>query len=357
MTQVQLDQGRVEEFAGKMLGILNDAFLALMSSIGHQTGLFDTMGALPPSTSEKIAGAAGLNERYVREWLGAMVVAGIVEYDPAAQTYVLPKEHAVSLTRAAGTGNLANMMQWVACIGDVEQKIVECFRRGGGVPYSAYERFHRIMAQQSGQTFDATLVDRTLPLVPGLVERLRAGIDALDAGCGSGHAVSLMAKAFPKSRFTGYDFSEEGIAAGRAEADAWGLSNARFEVKDVAEIEAPGSFDFITAFDSIHDQARPAEVLRGISDALRPDGTFLMVDIAASSNLAENLDHPLGPFFYSISTMHCMTVSLALDGEGLGAVWGGQKARQMLSEAGFTQTAVHQVPGDLINNYYIATKR
>ncbi len=357
MTQVQLDQGRVDEFAGKMLGILNDAFLALMSSIGHQTGLFDTMGELPPSTSEEIARAAGLNERYVREWLGAMVVGGIVEYDPSRQNYVLPREHAVSLTRAAGTGNLANMLQWIACIGDVEQKIVECFRRGGGVHYSAYEHFHRIMAQQSGQTFDATLVDTTLPLVPGLIERLRAGIDALDVGCGSGHAVNLMAKAFPKGRFTGYDFSEEGIAAGRAEADAWGLANARFEVKDVAGIDAPAGFDFITAFDAIHDQARPVEVLHGISDALRRDGTFLMVDIAASSHLAENLDHPLGSFFYSISTMHCMTVSLALDGEGLGTMWGEQKARQMLAEAGFARVVVHQVPGDLINNYYIAAKR
>ncbi len=133
--------------------------------------------------------------------------------------------------------------------------------------------------------------------------------------------------------------------------------NARFELKDVVGIDAPVDFDFITAFDAIHDQARPAEVLRGISDALRRDGTFLMVDIAASSHLAENLDHPLGSFFYSISTMHCMTVSLALDGEGLGTMWGEQKARQMLAVAGFARVVFHQVPGDLINNYYIAAKR
>jgi SAM-dependent methyltransferase len=212
------------------------------------------------------------------------------------------------------------------------------------------------MAEDSAQVFDATLVDVTLPLVPGLVERLEAGIDVLDVGCGRGHAVNLMAKAFPASRFAGYDFSEEGIEGGRAEATALGLANARFDVKDVATIDEPGAYDLITAFDSIHDQARPRAVLAGISRALRSDGVFLMVDVAASSNLEENLEHPLGPMLYTISCMHCMTVSLAYGGEGLGAVWGEQKARELLAEAGFTSVDVKQVDGDILNNYYIATR-
>jgi len=178
----------------------------------------------------------------------------------------------------------------------------------------------------------------------------------LDIGCGQGHSINLMARAFSNSRFTGYDFSEDGVAAGRAEADSWGLTNARFNVKDVSTLDEPASYDLITAFDAIHDQAQPTKVLRAIAEALRPDGVFLMVDIAASSNLHENLDHPLAPMLYAVSTMHCMTVSLALDGEGLGTMWGEQLARQKLAEAGFTKVEAKQVAGDIMNHYYIATK-
>jgi 2-polyprenyl-3-methyl-5-hydroxy-6-metoxy-1,4-benzoquinol methylase len=212
------------------------------------------------------------------------------------------------------------------------------------------------MAEESGAVFDETLIASTLPLAPGLIERLRAGSAVLDVGCGSGHAINLMAQAFPQSHFTGYDFSEEGIATGQAEAERLQLPNVTFAHKDVSALDEEDRYDLITAFDTIHDQARPAEVLAGIAKALRPDGTFLMVDIAASSQLEENLDHPLGPALYTISTMHCMTVSLALDGAGLGTVWGEQKAREMLAEAGFTQVDVRRVEGDIMNSYYIARK-
>ncbi|HEX6121591.1 MAG TPA: methyltransferase domain-containing protein, partial [Ktedonobacterales bacterium] len=212
------DKAKAEAFAERMLSILNHASLAQMVSIGHQTKLFDTMAELPPATSAEIATAAGLRERYVREWLGAMVTGRIVEYDPPARVYRLPPEHAASLTRAVGTGNLAQMTQYLALMGLVEGEVVQCFHQGGGVPYSRYPRFQQLMAEESGAVFEATLIQTTLPLVPGLIERLRAGSDVLDVGCGSGHAINLMAQAFPQSRFTGYDFSEEGIAAGQAEA-------------------------------------------------------------------------------------------------------------------------------------------
>jgi SAM-dependent methyltransferase len=351
-----IDQAKAEAFAGQMVGIMNSSILAFMTSIGHRTGLFDKMATLPPSTGEQIAQAAGLNERYVREWLGAMVTGRIVEYDPANKTYRLPPENAASVTRAAGPGNIANMMQMTAMMGNVEDQIVECFRKGGGVPYSEYPQFQRMMAEQSEQLFDVTLVEGTLPLVPGLIERLKAGIDVADIGCGSGHAINLMAKAFPNSRFTGYDFSEEGVAAGRREAAAWGLTNAIFETKDVAELDQVSSFDFITVFDAIHDQAKPRKVLANIARALKPDGVLLMVDIQASSNLEENMEHPLAPMLYGVSTMHCMTVSLALNGEGLGTVWGEQKARELLTEAGFNKVDIEHVEGDIFNSYYICRK-
>jgi len=356
MTTPTLDETKVAAFAQRMTDTLNDAFLAFMISIGHQTSLFDTMAHLPPATSEDIARAAGLQERYVREWLGAMVTGRIVAYDPAQKTYVLPAEHAASLTRAAGTNNLATFMLFASCIGAVEPQVVQCFRNGGGVPYAAYGRFHEIMRAFSSQILDATLIEKTLPLMPGLIDRLQRGIDVLDVGCGSGHAINLMGRAFPKSRFTGYDFSEEPLGVARAEASEWGLTNAKFFAQDVAAMADRERFDFITAFDAIHDQAKPRKVLAGIAAALRPDGTFLMVDDRASSYLHENLDHPLGPYLYAVSTMHCMTVSLALDGEGLGTVWGEQKACELLAEARLAEIIVHTQPGDVFNNYYVSRR-
>jgi 2-polyprenyl-3-methyl-5-hydroxy-6-metoxy-1,4-benzoquinol methylase len=350
-----LDTERAEAFLGRMVGILNDAGLALMCSIGHQTGLFDTMANLSPSTSEQIATAAGLNERYVREWLGAMVTGRIVEYDPAHRTYALLPEHAAALTRAAGPNNLAFQMQNVPMLGNVEPSVIESFRHGGGVSYAEYPRFQELMAQDSGSVLDISLLSTTLPLVPGLPERLRAGIDVLDVGCGRGHAINLMAREFPASRFTGMDFSEEGIAAARAEAAGWGLAHAQFQMGDVAQWDAVRQYDFVTAFDAIHDQARPRQVLAAIARALRPGGVFLMVDIQASSHVEENIEHPLGPFLYTVSCMHCMTVSLAQGGEGLGTVWGEQLATELLHEAGFTQVEIRHQPADVFNSYYVCT--
>jgi ubiquinone/menaquinone biosynthesis C-methylase UbiE len=355
MATQQLDEARAEAFGERMLHALNAASITLMTSVGYRTGLFDTMSGLEPSTSQEIADATRLDERYVREWLGAMVTGRVVEYDPHQRTYTLPAEHAASLTRAAGPDNIAAVAPYIPLMGSVESQVIECFRHGGGVPYSAYPGLQEQLDNESRPIYDATLIDKTLPIVPGLVERLEAGIDVADVGCGSGHAINVMAQAFPNSRFVGHDFSEDGVQRGREEAATMGLRNARFEAKDVADLEAPDSFDLITAFDTIHDQAQPRKVLKEITEALRPGGTFLMVDIAASSKVEDNIDHPLGPTLYTFSTLHCMTVSLALDGEGLGTAWGEQKAKELLAEAGFNQVDVRQVEGDIFNNYYVAS--
>jgi len=218
MVEPLFDDARCEAFAGRMMDVLNGAGITLMTSIGHQVGLFDAMVGLPPATSQRIAEAAGLNERYVREWLGAMLTGGVVEYDPAYGTFSLPAEHAAWLTRAAGTNNLAIQSQYVPLLAQVEQPLIDCFRNGDGVPYSAYPRFQQLMAEESGAVHDAALIDTILPLVTGLPEQLEAGIDVADVGCGSGHAINLMARAFPASRFVGYDFSTEGTQGGRDEA-------------------------------------------------------------------------------------------------------------------------------------------
>jgi SAM-dependent methyltransferase len=311
------------------------------------------MAELPPTTSQGIAAATGLSERYVREWLGAMVTGGVVEYDPDTSTYRLPPEHAAILTRAARPNNLAASMQWVAVLGAVETQVAEAFRHGRGVPYSAYTRFHEVMAEESDQTTVAGLEAHILPLVPGLPGRLAAGIDVLDVGCGSGRALMAMAELYPASRFVGYDLSEEGIGAALAEGCRRGLPNVRFEVRDAAKMGDRGAFDLVTAFDAIHDQADPAGVLRAIRRAVRSGAVFLMQDIRTCGQAHGSADQPLTPFIYAISCMHCMSVSLAAGGPGLGAAWGRELALRMLADAGFGDVRVETLPHDPLNYYYV----
>lgn len=344
--------------------ILNDASLALMISVGHRTGLFDAMAGMAPAGAGEVAAAAGLEPRYVREWLGAMVTGRIVTYDPAAGAYRLPDPWAEHLTRAAGANNAALRMQFIPMLAGVEEELVECFRSGGGVPYRAFERFHEAVHEGTAAEMEAHLVGTYLPLAPEVVERLKAGADVLDVGCGAGHPVNVMATAFPRSRFTGHDISEEALEIARREARTRGLENVRFRVADVTEpgweTEAreadrtPAAWDVVTAFDAVHDLAAPAAALRGIHDALRPDGRFFMVEPGASSRLEENLDHPTGPYLYTISCMHCTTVSLAAGGPGLGAAWGRQRARRYLEESGFVDIRILDVPDDPTTDVYVA---
>ena len=260
------------------------------------------------------------------------------------------------LTRAAGPDNLARVAQFIPLLGEVEQKVIGCFHHGGGLSYSEYPRFHTLMAEESGEVFDAALVDVILPMVDGLPARLRAGVDVADFGCGSGHAVNVMARAFPASRFVGIDFSAEGLTAGAAEARRLGLTNATFDAVDVAGYDATEAFDVITAFDAVHDQAHPGQVLANIHRALRPGGVFLMVDIKAASRLEDNVGVPFASYLYTVSTMHCMSVSLGLDGDGLGTCWGRELATSMLADAGFGDVQVREIESDPINFYYIARK-
>ncbi|MEW8029609.1 MAG: class I SAM-dependent methyltransferase [Candidatus Thiodiazotropha sp.] len=343
-------------FAEELLQILNHGATALMISIGHRTGLFDTMARIPPNDSQGLAASAGLNERYVREWLGAMVTAGIVTYDADSGSYTLPQAHAALLTRDASPDNVAVFAQYIPLLGQVEEDVIDCFYNGGGVPYERYTRFHEVMAEDSGQTVVSALFEHILPLMDGQLSRLEEGIDVLDVGCGRGRALLQLARAFPNSRFTGYDFSREAIDWARQEAERQGLNNLLFEVRDAATIDEQRAYDWIVTFDAIHDQKSPDLVLSAIHNALRDDGVYLMQDIKGSSHLHNNLEHPIGPLLYTLSTMHCMTVSLAQDGAGLGTVWGKELALQMLVEAGFKRIEVKELQHDFQNYFYIIRK-
>ena len=351
-----------DEFAERLIGVVNSGTLALMISVGLRTGLFETMEALPPSTSAEIAAAAGLEERYVREWLAAVSTGGVVFHDPAYLTFFLSTERAAALRRVVGGPGgkqLGALAQHVGLLARLEDGVVDCFRHGGGLPYEAM--WSAMSAQggaldEPGPLEDVALVEGALPVVPQVVERLRLGIDVADVGRGAGLQLNVMAHRFPASRFVGFDFySDERLEAGRAQARLNGLTNVRFETKDAATLDGSEMFDFITTFDAVHDQARPDLVLRGIAKSLRPGGVYLCVDCSGSSTLADNLSDPLGTWKYTWSVMHCMSVSLAYGGMGLGTVWGEQLARQMITEAGFTSVETVHLPGDLINCYHIAS--
>jgi SAM-dependent methyltransferase len=349
------DPARAEAFAGRLFELYTGGMLTIMIDIGHRTGLF-AAAAAGPATSAELAQRADLQERYVREWLGAMVTGGIVEHDPAAGTYRLPAEHAACLT-GPGSANLAPVSRLGTHLAKHVDAVARAFREGGGVPYAAFRpEFTDVMDALGRGVFDELLVEALVPLVPGLGARLAAGARVADVGCGTGHAMVLLAAAYPASTFVGYDLADDAIARARSEAAAAGLANARFEARDAAGLTVEEPFDVVFVFDAVHDQVAPAAVLERIHAALAPGGTFVMVEPRASSDLAGNLANPLAPLLYSVSTMHCLTVSLAGGGAGLGAAWGEELARSMLADAGFGDVVVHEAPGDPLNAVFVASR-
>ncbi|WP_019624033.1 class I SAM-dependent methyltransferase [Thioalkalivibrio thiocyanoxidans] len=359
VSQTRATPRTAEAFGEHLIEVLNHGAVCLMLSVGHRTGLFDQMRDRPAATAEAIATAAGLNPRYVREWLGAMATGGFVTVEPEGPRFALPPAHAACLTRAAAADNLAVFAQYIGLLGGVEDRIVDAFHTGEGVGYEHYARFHEVMAEDSGQSVLSSLESDILPLVPGLTDHLERGIRVLDVGCGRGRILNRLATLYPRSEFTGLDLSAEAIEQARAETQTLGLDNAVFIEADAATLDrhVPArQFELITTFDAIHDQADPLATLEGIHRALAPEGIYLMQDIRGSGAIRDDLDHPLGPFLYTVSCMHCMPVSLAQGGPGLGAMWGEPRAREYLARAGFHDIQVHQLAHDPQNNWYVATR-
>jgi SAM-dependent methyltransferase len=354
---------RSDAFADRMAAILNGGALTASIAVGYRTGLFDTMAAIGrAATAGEIAGEAKLNERYVTEWLGVMGSGGIVEMDrdPGKTVrYRLPRDHARHLTRDSESGNLAVYAQEIPMLtGLAMEALVASFPSGDGIPYAAYPDFQAFMAELAEAKHRRSLVVDFLPSVGGglLVERLKAGIRVCDLGCGEGVAAILMAEAFPDSRFVGMDIDENAIGRARRAAESLGLSNVSFSAEDAGDAGCRTryrqSFDYITAFDAIHDQAAPLEALKSIRCMLAPGGMFSMIDIAAHSDPLLNADHPLGPFLYTVSLFHCLPVGLHNGGMGLGMMWGREKALELLEAGGFEDVTVSDIPGDPFNLHF-----
>lgn len=350
----QIDETKAECFRGRLVEIYAGAALTLMIDIGHRTGLWEA-AATGPATSAGLAARAGLHERHVREWLGSVTSGGIMQYDAATRTYTLPPEHALSLTGDGGA-NQAVGAPMMTYLGKHVDAVASAFREGGGVPYSQYRpEFTGLMDQRFRREYDEHLFDGYIRVVPGLEERLESGISVCDLGCGTGHNMNLLARAYPASNFVGYDIASDAIELANAEAHEMDLPNASFEVRDATALPDGAQFDLITAFDAIHDQVDSQGALDQASAHLAPDGLFLMIDIKASSNLEDNMRSPHATRQYAVSTMHCMVVSLAGGGAGLGTMWGEQLALEMLAKAGLPDVQVLD-SSNPTNSIYVCRK-
>ncbi len=356
-----------EKFSETMVSILNYGALNLAIAIGYRTGLFDALDEFDrPQPVNTIAEKTGLNSRYIAEWLGIMVTGRIVDLvrsPDGSHLFYLPKYRADVITRRAGDSNLGVYTQEMPLLTAAAlEPVLHGFKTGAGVTYDCYPDFQQFMSQLADAKHRRVLVDKFLPAVDQgrLVKKLQAGLWVCDLGCAEGVAVRLMAEAFPRSRFIGIDISGDAIAAAQRETRRQRLHNLEFKVLDAAllqdNITLKASFDYVMAFDAIHDQTHPMDALRGIYHILTPGGQFSMVDIAAQSDLADNLDHPMGPFLYAVSLMHCLPVGLVNGGAGLGMMWGRQKAVTMLKAAGFQHVQVQEMPNDPFNFHFFCQK-
>lgn len=344
-------------YAGRVARTLNSGFITIMISVGHRTSLFDVMAVLPPSTSHEIATAAGLTERYVREWLAAMTSAHIVDYDARTATYFLPIEYASVLARGAGTNSLAPAAQLLSVLGSVEDLVVAGFHGGGGVMPEAYERLMEMLSMEKRQRIDDSYVDALLRLMPGMRARLIEGATVLDVGCGDGALINAMAREFPRSKFRGYDIARAAIDRALEQRDEAGVDNLEFILGDAVRLDEPRTYDLVLALESLHELPFPTTVLRHICAALVPGGVFLMQEAAASSHLARNVEHPFAPMLYALSCMHAVPVALHDErGEALGRMWGQERATRMLAEAGFRNVRFESVEVDPLSYYCVAQR-
>ncbi len=338
-----MNPDQVKQFAQNLLTIYTGGVLTQMIDIGYNTGLFEA-SKQGPATSIELSERSGLHERYVREWLGAMATSGIYHYDAATARYSLPAEHALLLTGGSAR-NLSPISRIVNELGKQVPTLIERFQDGKGIHYDAYRPgFTHSLDDLWRRVYDEQLVDGFLGQHAELTAALQQGLRVLDIGCGTGHALNVLAQAYPQSTFIGYDLAEDAIGLAQAEAQELGLNNVTFAVQDVTHFPTAPAFDLIMAFDAIHDLAAPERVLNRIRQALTPDGLFLMIEFKFQSNVDGNVGNPFAPMYYGFSLLHCTPVSLAAGGPGLGAVWGEQTAKELLATAGFGNVVVADTP-------------
>ena len=351
-TTADIDEARVHEFVGKVLTDTSGLTTTVLASIGDRLGFWKDLARNGPATSTELAHRTGTSERYVREWLGGMVAAGYLEYDRSRGRFTLPPEHAPALADEGGPVFFGGMHQMLRGMTTVYDELLDVFETGGGVPQSAYhddiwdglERF-------TAGWFNNLLVQEWIPAMPDVRTALARGADVADIGSGRGRGLIKLAETYPTSRYVGFDVFRPTVTQATENAKAARVADrVRFEHVDASK-GIPGEYDVIFTFDVIHDAADPLGLLREIRAALKPNGTYVCLDINCSDELEENVG-PLGAAFHGCSVMYCMTTSLANGGVGLGTVGlPPVKLDELATEAGFS--SVRQLPlENPFNNVY-----
>ncbi|HZR80519.1 MAG TPA: class I SAM-dependent methyltransferase [Candidatus Binatia bacterium] len=330
-----IDEAKVQEFVGKAMGDLGSALTASLVVIGDRLGLYRAMAGAGPLTPAELAARTETVERCVREWLSAQAAAGYVEYDPATGKYTLPDEHAVALADDDSPACVLGGFLGMTAAMKAEPKVSQAFRHGHGVGWHEHdaelfigtERFFR-------PGYNANLVSCWIPALDGVKEKLARGATVADVGCGHGASTIIMAKAFPRSRFVGFDYHGASIERARDRAERAGVADrVRFEV--AAAKDFPGEYDLVTFFDCLHDMGDPVGAATHVRSSLADGGTWMLVEPFAHDDVHANLN-PVGRVFYSVSTLVCTQASLAQEvGAALGAQAGEKRLRDVCRQAGF----------------------
>jgi len=329
-----IDDDKLHAFIGKMLGDLGGANAVPLVRMGGDLGLFRTLHDKGPMTPRELADATGCAERYLREWLAAMAAGEYLSFDPESGRFALPPEQAMVFAVEDSPVYLLGAFDAAAAALGNQEKVTEAFRSGEGVGWGdqtqclfcAVARFFR-------PGYLNHLVQEWLPALDGVVEKLERGAKVADVGCGHGVSTVLMAKAFPNSEFVGYDFHASSIEAASAHAREHGVSNARFE-QSTAKAFSGSDYDLVTFFDCLHDMGDPKGAAEHVKGALKPDGTWMIVEPMANDAVEDNLN-PVGRLYYSASTMICVPTSLAQEvGAALGAQAGESRLREVVVDGG-----------------------
>jgi SAM-dependent methyltransferase len=346
-----MDRQRIAAFLERFVGYASGATTIGLLTVADRSGLLSWLGEHPSGTSAVIAAGADLDERYVREILSGLAAAGAVDYDPESETFTLPAEHALFLSDPSSPYFMGGWMDMIPSLFSQIDGVAHATRHGGGVGFEEFgTAIIRGIDRGNSPSQNVFLVTRWLPAVPGLVDQLNGGIRVADVGCGSGTAAILIAETFPSSRVTGFDVSEDSLRVARSRANS--TPNVTFEAYRADGIPLEPPFELITAFDVIHDLADPLAGLTHIREALAPDGRFLMMEPNVSTHLENNLtDH--GALIYGVSTLHCMTQSLAVGGAGLGAAWGTEMAEDYAKRAGFSSFRQLEEITNKFSNFYL----
>jgi len=329
------DHEKVMEFVGKIVNDMGAITSAPMVVIGDKLGLYREMARSGPLTPSELATKTGTAERYVREWLNNQAAGSYVSFDDKTGKYYLSEEQAFCLADENSPGNVLGAFQIAMSLFKDEHKIRQAFKSGVGIGWGEHdsdlfegtERFFRA-------GYIANLTSSWIPALDGMEEKLKNGAKVADVACGHGASTIIMAKAYPKSQFTGFDYHEPSILEARIRANKEGVGDrVRFEVAKSTEF--PGNdYDFVAIFDALHDMADPVGTVSHISKILKPDGTLMLVEPFANDNVKDNMN-PVGRLFYGASTMVCVPCSLASNGPALGAQAGPKKLEQVVRAGGF----------------------